>query len=97
MRAQRDKGERIQIMMRSACGPVFVLIRRSWIGGAAMMRASWSYAYGPSRVAETGALEQLSHLRKILDDRMLVLWAVGQRSEVIQGRKWGTGYARVDL
>ena len=53
-----------------------------------MMPASWGYAYGPTRVVESGALEHLNHLRKILDDRMFVLWAVGHRSRVIQDRKW---------
>ena len=60
-----------------------------------MMLASWGYAYGPPRVVESGALEYLTHLRKLLDDRMLVLWGVGQRSEVIQGQKVGNGYVRV--
>jgi len=55
------------------------------------MLASWGYAYGPPRVVESGALEYLTHLRKLLDDRMLVLWGVGQRSEVIQGQKAGNG------
>jgi hypothetical protein len=45
------------------------------------MPASWGYAYGPS-VAESGAVEHLYHLRKILDDRMLVLWGVGQRCDL---------------
>ena len=97
MRAQQDEGIRIQRMMRSACGLVFGLSQRSWSGGAAMILASSRYAYGPSRNAESGALEHLSHLREILDDRMLVLWAVGQRSGVMQDSKWGTGYIRVVL
>lgn len=56
-----------------------------------MMPASSGYAYGPSRVAESGALDYLTHLRKILDGRMLALWGVGRRSGVVQDRKWGNG------
>ena len=81
--------------MRCACGHVFELSRNS--SGAAMMLASSGYAYGPSRAGESGPVEYLYHLRKILDGRMLVLWGVGGSVSDLWGDKRNKNYVRVGL